>query len=112
MGQMITIHLLEAEDRVMPTDWCRPLQLRSMTGGHSDDYSFRSQYSGTPENNVLWAQAQHVLGAVWLGRTVSEIDRALGGSQPFEFVRGAVPPSHQLDMKDYTDITLFARKKQ
>jgi hypothetical protein len=37
---MINVQILEANDIVDPEDWCRPLSIVSMSGGHSDYYSF------------------------------------------------------------------------
>lgn len=101
---MITIQLLEADDAVDPEDWCRPLSLRSMSGGHSDGYSFRCQYSGKPENNVEWVQVKYILGNPWYGRTVKQIDLALGKYVKYEFVRGDMPERSQLDLTGYTII--------
>jgi hypothetical protein len=100
---MIDVQILEPHDTIQPTDWCRPLTLVSMSGGMSDSYSFRSMYSGTPENNVKWVPVQAQLGSVWFGQTVDSFN--CDGMQPYEFVRGDIPKSHQLDMRGYTDIS-------
>lgn len=103
---MITVQILEATDTIEPTDWCRPLQITSMSGGHSDYYSFRNTYSGTPENNVKWVQVKCVLGKHWVGKTVGDFNimmRDCAGKM--EFVRGNVPYSHKLDMKGYSDLS-------
>ena len=59
---MINLQLLEAGDIVEPEDWCRPLSIVSMSGGHSDEYSCKSQYTGAPENNVKWVRVKYILG--------------------------------------------------
>jgi hypothetical protein len=99
---MITIQLLEADDRVDPEDWCRPLDIRSMSGGHSDGYSFRCQYSGKPENNVEWVQVKYILGKTWHGKTVESIDKAMENYVKYEYARGSIPQRSQLDLTEYT----------
>jgi hypothetical protein len=96
---MITVSILEKDDIIKADDWCRPLAIISMGGGHSDYYSFKSCYSGTPENNVEWVQVKHVLGKCWIGHTVKEYTKAV--HTRFEFLRGTPPKKHQLDMSDY-----------
>ena len=88
---MITIPLLEADDRVDPEDWCRPLSIRSMSGGHSDGYSFQCQYSSKPENNAEWVQVKYILGKPWHGKTVKQIDKAMGNYVKYEYARGLIP---------------------
>lgn len=90
---MKTVQILEAADIIEPTDWCRPLRLVSMNGGHSDYYSFESQYTGQPENNVLWVQVSEILGECWHWKTVGEVHEAL--HTPYEFMRGEVPKAHE-----------------
>ena len=109
---MITLQLLEAEDPVHPEDWCRPLSLSTMSGGHSDYYSFKSQYSGAPENNVKWVKVKYILGKGWHGCSVKAIDYALGEYVKYEFVRGEIPMRSRLNLKDYnvTDHTKVFRK--
>lgn len=89
---MITVKILEPGDHVKPTDWCRPLTLVSMSGGHSDHYSFESMYSGTPENNVRWVRVEDVFGPCWFGKPASELQTHLR----YEFIRGTVPETHRL----------------
>ena len=98
---MITLQLLEADDVVEPEDWCRPLSLNSMSGGHSDYYSFQSQYSGAPENNTKWVKVKYILGKPWHNKTVKEIDKGLGFYTKYEFVRGDIPQRSKLSLKDY-----------
>jgi hypothetical protein len=95
---MKTIHILEADDKVRMDDWCRPLSLVSMSGGHGDGYSFRSCYSGSPENNVKWAKVNQIFGKVWNGSPVKEF--TFQGIS-YEFARGDIPVSHQLTEEDY-----------
>jgi hypothetical protein len=98
---MITLQLLESDDRVSPEDWCRPLRIVSMNGGHSDYYSFQSEYTGAPENNVKWVKVKYILGKVWHGKTVAEIDAELGKYVKYEFVRGDIPTRSKLNLSDY-----------
>lgn len=98
---MITVQILEADDVINPEDWCRPLSLTTMNGGHSDYYSFESCYTGAPENNVKWVKVKYILGGVWLTKTVAEIDKALGQYVKYEFIRGDIPKRQQLNLKDY-----------
>lgn len=111
---MITLQLLEKDDIVEPEDWCRPLSLTSMSGGHSDYYSFQSQYTGAPENNVKWVKVKYVLGKPWHGKTVADIDFGLGQLIKYEFVRGDIPQRSKLSLKDYTttDHSKVYRKNQ
>jgi hypothetical protein len=103
---MIAVGLLEHSDILQHDDWCRPLRIVSRGGGYSDGYSFRCAYSGTPENNVKWVRVGAVIGPSWIGRPVGDYVSAmegLGGS--WEFLRGPVPESHQLDMTHYHDLS-------
>jgi len=99
---MKTIQLLEANDVIQATDWCRPLTLITMSGGHSDDYSFESVYGGSPENNTKWARVTQVLGKPWIGKTVGDYHRAIDKLDHchtyYEFVRGDIPKYHQYGM--------------
>lgn len=95
---MKTLKLLEAHDTVLPDDWCRPLELETMSGGMSDTVSFTSAYSGRPENNVKWVRVKFIFGPCWYGRRVDEIcDSSDEFSTPYEFVRGDLPLKHCLD---------------
>ena len=98
---MLNVQILEANDIVEPEDWCRPLSITSMSGGHSDYYSFKSQYSGAPENNVKWVQVKYILGKPWHGQSVAAIDRGLGKFVKYEFLRGSIPNRSRLDLSDY-----------
>lgn len=99
---MKTVQILEADDCVDPEDWCRPLQIVSMNGGHSDYYSFQSCYTGAPENNVEWVKVKYILGKGWHGKPVREYTNAMSKfGYRYEFVRGDVPQSHKLNLKGY-----------
>jgi len=98
---MINIQLLEQDDIVEPEDWCRPLSITSMSGGHSDYYSFQSQYTGAPENNVKWLKVKYILGRGWHGKTVAEIDAKLGKFVKYEYVRGNIPTRSKLSLSGY-----------
>lgn len=105
---MITVSILEQNDVILPTDWCRPLVLQTMSGGMSDSMSFKSCYSGTPENNVEWAPVNRCIGTVWFASpiTAGQFNEEIG--MKYEFVRGPVPASHRLCLKDYMDLREFA----
>lgn len=100
---MKNVSILEDADKLQADDWCRPLGLITMGGGQSDYYSFRSVYSGQPENNLRWVRFGHVFGAVWHGKTAKHINDAVTakGSQGYEFLRGEIPEDHKLDLSDY-----------
>ena len=98
---MINIQLLEQDDIVEPENWCRPLSITSMSGGHSDYYSFQSQYTGAPENNVKWVKVKYILGRGWHGKTVAEIDAKLGKFVKYEYVRGNIPTRSKLSLSGY-----------
>ena len=98
---MIAVQILEAEDSVHPEDWCRPLSIVSMSGGHSDYYSFKNQYTGAPENNVKWVKVKYILGKLWYGKTVKEIDAELGIFIKYEYVRGDIPARNRLSLSGY-----------
>ena len=98
---MITVQLLEADDFVAPEDWCRPLSITSMSGGHSDYYSFKSEYTGAPENNVKWVKVKYILGEIWHGKTVKQIDAGLGRFVKYEYVRGDIPVRSKLSLSGY-----------
>lgn len=104
---MITLQLLERDDIVEPEDWCRPLRITSMSGGRSDNYSFKNQYTGAPENNVRWVKVKYILGKPWHGKTVKEIDDALGMFIMYEYMRGDIPARSRLSLNGYnvTDYT-------
>jgi hypothetical protein len=87
---MKTVQILELDDCVKPNDWCRPLRLESMSGGLSDSYSFKSMYTGKPENNVKWLRVKEIFGPCWFGKQSKELMKYL----PYEFVRGEPPTAH------------------
>lgn len=89
---MISIKILEPDDIVEPTDWCRPLHLETMSGGQSDYYSFESDYSGTAQNNVKWVRIRDVFGPCWFGKSVKELNKYT----QHEIVRGEIPQKHRL----------------
>jgi hypothetical protein len=99
---MINLQLLEADDIVEPDDWCRPLSIVSMSGGHSDYYSFTNQYTGAPENNVKWVKVKYILGKPWHNKTVKEIDAGLGKFIKYEYVRGDIPMRSRLGLASYS----------
>ena len=99
---MISVSILEPTDIIEPTDWCRPLYLISMSGGHGEGYSFKNAYSGKPENNTKWVRAKDVLGKLWIGATVKHYNNAMSQfGRTYEFVRGDIPKNHRLTKKEY-----------
>lgn len=88
---MKTVQILEPQDNVEATDWCRPLQIQSMSGGHSDNYSFVDDY-GFPDNNAKWIKVEDIFGPCWFGKPASELQK----HKSYEFIRGDIPESHQL----------------
>lgn len=96
---MKQIFVLEVDDVVEKTDWCRPLELTSMSGGLGDGYSFKSCYSGTPQNNVKWVRVKDQFGSIWFGKTVLEFTKM---GLLYEFIRGDIPKSHAENMSGYT----------
>lgn len=98
---MKTVQILEANDVVEPEDWCRPLDIISMGGGHSDYYSFQSEYTGAPENNAKWVKVKYILGKCWHGKTVADIDCGLGEFVKYEFLRGDIPRREVLSLSGY-----------
>ena len=91
---MISVQILEDTDKILSTDWCRPLKLTTMSG-MSDYYSFESQYSGNPENNVRWCRFEQVFGDCWFGKTVKEFHVHFEKYCRYEFIRGSIPKEHQ-----------------
>lgn len=100
---MITVNILESSDTIDPEDWCRPLSLMSMSGGMGNGFSFKSQYGGTPENNVKWVKVKYVFSEIWYWETVSNITKNLG--MGYEFARGCIPIHHRLNMTGYSKLT-------
>ena len=99
----ITVEVLGIDDKVRDSDWCRPLTMHTLDYG---DAVPSSAMGGTPSNNMKWVQVQDVLGEYWFGRTVGSITKAVG---QMEFVRGEIPLTHRLDMKDYVSLKIFKK---
>lgn len=99
---MILINILEPDDIITKECWMRPLRLMTMSGGMSDSMSFKSQYSGVPENNVKWVRVIDQLGPRWIGKTVKEFIKCQLMDFPYEFAIGNIPKSHQLNMRGYS----------
>lgn len=93
---MINVSMLQGDDLLMPTDWCRPLTLTTMMGGHSDYYAFESCYTGQPENNVKWVTTEQIFDDGWMFKPLRELNKHLEKhGDPYEFIRGDIPLSHQ-----------------
>jgi hypothetical protein len=99
---MRTVNILELDDLIDPEDWCRPLQIISMNGGHSDYYSFESCYTGAPENNSKWVKVKFILGKHFHNKPVRDYNKAMGKfGIYYEFVRGDIPQTHKLSLSGY-----------
>ena len=92
---MKQVNILEDDDVVLGDDWCRPLQIVSMGGGMSDDYSFTCCYTGKPENNAKWVQVGRLydMEDLWKDSTVKVLNSINEGYMQ-EFVRGDIPKQH------------------
>ena len=101
----ITIQILEPDDIMQRTDWCRPLLISPMNP-QSDSYSFKSCYGGGPENNVKWVKVEDYFGPYWKNKPLSEFLNN-PASIPMEFARGPIPKEHQLDMSKYTSMKTY-----
>lgn len=97
---MIQIQLLEEDDVINPTDFCRPLNLQY---SYSDQIYTESTYGGFPINNMEWCRVKFILGPCWYGQKIKEYHSA-EFSTKLEFVRGRIPDSHLLNMEGYTII--------
>lgn len=85
--------MLDKFDTIQKGDWCRPLYLCTMSGGHSDDYSFNSCYGGTPENNTKWCRVERIM-PFWIGDTINKFEEATSSYQVYEIIRGDLPFEH------------------
>lgn len=97
----ITIQLLGKEDFLQPTDWIRPLT--PILNGFGEDSPINSfnAYGGTPVNHFKWVIASDVIGEVWMGKSLRELEERfehLGGFN-YEVVRGSIPKEHQWDWR-------------
>lgn len=103
---MKAVNILEPHDIITAACWCRPLVLQAMSGGMSDSMSFKSCYSGTPENNVKWVRVVDQTGPHWIGKTVAEFNEFM----PYEFILGDPPEKHRLNMRDYSSMKKFHKE--
>lgn len=88
---MIQISILEDNDKVLSTDYCRPLQLEHSMDG---DVRTKSTYSGSPINNLKWINVDKVFGSCWFNKKVKDI--LSRSTTPYEFARGSFPTQHIL----------------
>ena len=88
---MRNIKMLDKFDTLQKGDWCRPLYMCTMSGGHSDYYSFKSVYGGTPENNSKWCRVELIM-PFWIGGTINKFEEAT--DREYEFIRGDLAYSH------------------
>lgn len=105
---MILTNFLEDTDTIAPNDWCRPLNLNTMSGGISDTISLKNNYSGSPENNVKWVKVSAVFGECWFGATLGELNGRL--STKYEMVRGNIPKGSALNMNGYLDLGKIVKR--
>lgn len=98
---MKAVNILEPHDTITATCWCRPLVLQTMGGGMSDSISFKSCYSGTPENNAKWVRVVDQIGPHWIDKTVAEFNESMS----YEFILGDPPREHRLNMSDYSSMS-------
>lgn len=98
---MIQIQLLEEDDVINPTDFCRPLSLEYSEFG--DSIFTKATYSGSPINNMKWCRVRFILGNGWMGKKIKEYN-SKDSITKLEFVRGQIPDSHLLNMEGYTII--------
>ena len=111
---MILVQILEPYDTILPSDWCRPLSLCTMSGGMSDSMSYKSCYTGSPENNVKWVRVDAIFAPLWFNETLRRLNR---DGTKYEVCRGDIPRGHQLDMREYSSLAdtmrqLNSRKEQ
>jgi hypothetical protein len=91
---MITIQLLEDNDIIQATDWCRPMVIQTISNW-SDTISFTNTYSGDPENNVKWLTAEQCCPA-WVGKRLKDFNDGMERLGVWhEFIRGNLPVKHQ-----------------
>lgn len=95
--KMIDIQMLENDDTIKASDFCRQLAIDYV--GQSDSFSTTSPFGGSRINRIRWMKASEVC-PFWIGKTVGSFNRALTNGQhyshsPYEFVRGNIPLSHQ-----------------
>lgn len=91
---MITIQLLEDNDIIQSTDWCRPMVINTIYPW-SDTITFTNTYSGNPENNVKWLTAKQCC-PFWIGKPVKDFNNGMKRSGSwYEFIRGPIPLQHQ-----------------
>lgn len=106
---MITVQILEDTDIVTGEEWCRPLNIVSMSGGMSDSYSFNNM--GKPENNAKWCKAKDIFGDVWFNKPLSVIRKGvLNKFINYEFVVGDIPKQHLLNMSNYTSLSVTLKR--
>ena len=96
---MTTVNILELDDLIGAEDWCRPLQITSMNGGHSDYYSFESCYTGAPENNVEWVKVKYILGKHFHNKPVREYNKVMKEfGIYYEFVRKSFTKNNKFSL--------------
>jgi hypothetical protein len=96
---MHRITILDVGDVINPNDWMRPLYRSADYDALSDSWHETSTYGGGPLDHLKWAPVWLKLGSVWWGSTYEEyINFNTEGSMMYEFVRGAIPKSHALDI--------------
>jgi hypothetical protein len=87
---MTPILLLGPEDAILSTDFCRPLFIDA-TGSTCDA-------EGYPKNHAKWTPVNLVIPSYFQGLKMESLHEE---GYKFEFVRGAIPDTHKLDMRLY-----------
>jgi len=90
---MITIQMLEENDIILESDYCRPLQI-SYSSPQSDHICFTG-WGGNPINNMKWVKVSTVLGSCWFGKKIKDFHKG-NHNNLREFVRGDIPQEHIL----------------
>jgi hypothetical protein len=91
---MITVQLLEDNDIIQATDWCRPMVIQPVNPW-SDTVVFTNTYGGGPINNVKWLTAKQCC-PYWIGKKLKDFNDGMGRTGTwYEFIRGDIPEKHQ-----------------
>ena len=97
---MVGILVLEDDDKILDSDYCRPLSISYSLG---DNVYTESTYGGTPINNMKWVEVRYVFGKCWYGKTVGQLNKK--AITKYEFIRGVIPKSHLLDVSSHIPLS-------
>jgi hypothetical protein len=90
---MTPILILDDQDQVLPTDYCRPLYI-DVSGESCDKEGF-------PKNFAKWVPVNLIIPKYF---QLLKVDSLRQEGYAFEFARGSIPVSHKLDMRLYPKI--------